>query len=50
MEGGGYYSLNIPENVNYKDIRDFLEDKKEILDYKEACLSSRHRLDLDNEK
>lgn len=46
MEGGGYYSLNIPENVNYKDIREFLEDKKEILDYKEACLSAKHSLEI----
>lgn len=46
MEGGGYYSLNIPESVNYKDIREFLEDKKEILDYKEACLSSKHSLEI----
>ncbi|SIQ98785.1 DUF4265 domain-containing protein [Chryseobacterium sp. RU33C] len=46
IEGGGYYSINIPENISYKDVRKFLDDKNEILDYKESCLSSKHSLEI----
>jgi hypothetical protein len=33
-------SVNIPKDVGYKNVKDFLESKvmKKVLDYKEACL------------
>ncbi|ROH90615.1 DUF4265 domain-containing protein [Chryseobacterium cucumeris] len=37
-------AVDVPENVNYKKIREYLDKKfdDQILDYKEACLSETH--------
>jgi hypothetical protein len=45
MHNGSYYSLNIPVNINYSEIRNILQKglKENILDFREACLSDVHR-------
>ncbi|TLX25715.1 DUF4265 domain-containing protein [Chryseobacterium indologenes] len=37
-------AIDVPANVNYKKIRDYLDQQFEdkVLDYKEACLSETH--------
>ncbi len=41
----GYFSMEIPEKVNYKPIKQKLEEleQKEIIGYAEPCLSNKHR-------
>jgi hypothetical protein len=34
----GYYSLNIPQRVNYLAVREFLSSKEDVLDFREACI------------
>lgn len=38
----GYYSINIPKNIDYKPIKDLLTHESEFLDYREASLA--HKL------
>jgi len=35
----GYYSLNIPKNVDYRAIYEFLSSENENLDFREACIA-----------
>lgn len=46
MEGGGYYAIDVPANVDYSKVRNFFIQSSEILDYKEACLSEKHHLEI----
>lgn len=41
-------AIDVPENVDYKKIREYLEKKfnNKVLDYKEACLSETHANNL----
>lgn len=43
-----YFSMEIPNNVDYSKIKDKLEtlEKKEGIDYAEPCLSDKHRKDI----
>jgi len=43
MKNQPYYSVDIPPNINYLSIRQYLEKQfeKKILDYKESCLSEK---------
>ncbi|MCB9344166.1 MAG: DUF4265 domain-containing protein [Lewinellaceae bacterium] len=36
-----YYSIDIPPNINYSNVKQFLDEQSEnkILDYKESCLA-----------
>lgn len=44
MEGQPYFAIDIPPNVDYKKIRQFLDHEfdNKTLDFKEACLSENH--------
>ena len=44
--GGSYYSMNINKELDYKPIKNFLEQNRGIIDYEEACLSDKHKSDL----
>ncbi len=43
-----YISINIPKNISYLSIKNFLEEgvEKRLWDYKEACISVHHRSEL----
>lgn len=47
---GKYYSIDVPQNTDYTKLRSFLDNKQfaKTLDFKEACLSDKHREDLKN--
>ena len=44
MENQPYFAIDVPPNIEYKQIRFFLnsEFENKILDFKESCLSERH--------
>jgi len=42
IEGGGYCALDIPLEIDYKNIQFFLNQNSDLLDYREACLSETH--------
>ena len=41
-------AIDIPVSLEYKPVKDFLESEqnKQVLDYKEACLSDEHRSEV----
>ena len=43
MKNQAYYPIDIPPNINYLSIKQFLDEQseKDILDYKESCLSEK---------
>lgn len=42
----GYFSMEVPRNLDYKPVKDKLEElaSSNIIDYAEPCLSDKHRL------
>ncbi|QKJ30362.1 DUF4265 domain-containing protein [Mucilaginibacter mali] len=42
MQGGAYYAVDVPPNINYNSIKVFLDEQQQnlVLDYKEACLGN----------
>ena len=44
MKDQPYFAMDIPPNVDYKRVRQFLDHEldNKILDFKEACLSEKH--------
>lgn len=44
MKDQPYYAIDVSPNLNYTSIRQILdeESKKEVLDYRESCLSKNH--------
>lgn len=40
MKDQPYFAINVPPTIDYKGVKDFLDDKlkSKVLDYKEACL------------
>ena len=45
MKGFTYFAIDIPDDIDYSLIQDFLDSKfdQKILDYRESCLSENHR-------
>jgi hypothetical protein len=43
MKNQAYYAVDIPPNRNYLSVKQFLDEQseKEVLDYKESCLSEK---------
>jgi hypothetical protein len=43
MKNQAYFSVDIPPNINYLVIKEFLDEQaaKDMLDYKESCLSEK---------
>jgi hypothetical protein len=43
MKNQAYFSVDIPPNINYLNIKQFLDvqAEKDMLDYKESCLSEK---------
>ena len=44
MKDQPYFAIDVPPDVNYRKIRQFLDEElnSKILDFKEACLSENH--------
>ena len=45
MKNQPYFAIDVPSNIDYGVIKNVLDEKcrKNILDYKESCLSENHR-------
>lgn len=41
-----YYAVNIPKDINYNTVKQYLDQQKLTLDYEESCLSEKHKLDI----
>jgi hypothetical protein len=44
MKGEPYFSIDVPEDINYLNFREFLDNEagSGVLDFKEACLAENH--------
>ncbi|RSC80276.1 DUF4265 domain-containing protein [Acinetobacter haemolyticus] len=42
LENKPYYAINVPKNVNYKVLKNFLDEYEVFFDYEESCLSEKH--------
>ncbi|WP_063742769.1 DUF4265 domain-containing protein [Flavobacterium psychrophilum] len=43
-----YISINVPKNENYFELKEYLTQltNSKIIEFKEACLSNKHKLDI----